>query len=201
MVWRVKEWAAPTLNSLVQWVSSAAYAINTLLGHEDWVRLGSYTISSATNQDITAEFDNDIYSAYRIEIRDFSPAADSTLQVLKDANGGASFDTSGYQHHERQYRVDADAAAVNRAASGTEFPIAIGQGSAAGEELSGVLYIYDAPNNARMSSECLYTDGAGVFEATLGWCGVSTAINAIRFQYSSGTNIAAGSLVISGKKT
>jgi len=169
-----------------------------LQGDGSWVDApagGWEEVSTTTASDVAAvEFTGlaDGYD-YRVEIIQSLPATDHKFfQALVGTGGTPTYLTSAYQStYAEQYGTTDNSGE----SSTTYFHIAERQGSAASEELSGIVNIYDPGSSAIHFMDCRvsFEDNGG--NRTMFWCNCiqtgTTALTAIKFLYESG-NVASG---------
>lgn len=175
-----------------------------IVGHKLPVLIEAQTAANDASLDFVTGIDA-TYDAYLFVLTNIAPATDNDdLQLLVDSDGGASFETSGYQYHGRSYSASLDAPAISRSETGTRFAITGGSvGSAAGEAVSGTIFVHDpadATEPVKVDSALTYATGAGVMQAHRMAGLAIAAVDAFQFKFGTG-NIASGAIALYGLKT
>ena len=185
-------------------LSGGANALPTWGASSPWVLLETQTASTSATIDFTSGID-DTYTCYAIQITDLLPATDIVdILMTLSVDGGSNYLSSNYAHYTATGKANS-ATLTGEASNGdTSIPLTSDpMGNAAGESLSGLIYISNPASTARYkiinyhigyfsSSPLLfYYSGSATYQ------GATTAINAIRFAASSG-NITSGTFKLYG---
>lgn len=166
--------------------------------------LASGTVSSATSLDIVLTS----YTAYRgikIFLYDFIPVTDAvSLGMRVSTDGGANYDTSGYEYHLNLSRGGTNFPAGSTSADRIllTFSTTCGNGAAEGGDWEVTLL---SQTNAAKWFRCTYmaayisSDATPLLDAAIGGGSRDTAqdVDAIRFLFSSG-NISSGKYAVYG---
>ncbi len=193
---------APTQQSVKAYVDNNAPA-------SGWTPIKTVTASAVA----TVDFINgtggvvldSTYNAYAIVMTDIVPSVDTeVLWIRTSTNAGSSFDSgaSDYQWTATKYE---NATAASRGGSSGDTKIQLSQGTgignAAGEGLSGVIYLYKPSGTryCRFTFDLGLVDGStsGVQMPGAGFRKSSADVDAIRFLMSSG-NITSGIFTLYG---
>ena len=183
-----------------EWVAAAPAATGS---SGALVFLEEHIASSSATLDFTTWYDTD-YDDYQIEIIGLIPATDGAIpQMLFSTNGGSSYEVTNYRY-STTYKGTGGTSGVTASASATSIafvPDGV-ESTASSSVLSGQLHLFNPGSTTRIKVVNIlisyqftnltyyHRDGLGV------WAGLS-AVNAIRFQYSTG-NIAEGVVRIYG---
>jgi hypothetical protein len=175
---------------------SALTGVNTALAF-----ISSATISNVATVDFTG-FDASKYSSYVFSLSNVIPVTDGvTLQFRMSVDGGSTFLTS---YGSCVQYTGATVAATNTASAGTHIPLTDGNsvGSDVNEfGVSGEVCVFGPDLVARtyMTGFVRATNTAGTNQIgiSVGQNEVTTAVNAVRFLFSSG-NLESGLITMYG---
>lgn len=170
-----------------------------------WVTISSTTLSSDANWSQT--LDNTTYSSFQILVESVVPATDNVQLILRTStDGGSTYDSGGGNYaHAGQLAVE-DGSEDNSSlasASATSIELASNVGSAAGENVSGTVWMNGTVATNFTQTHSLFTLSGNDGQTRVGFGGgerLSAAdVDAVRILFSSG-NMASGKIVILGRK-
>jgi len=162
------------------------------------VLLEAHTASSSSTLDFTT-FYSSTYDDYEFRMLDIIPATNNVnLLLTYSTNGGSSYSATGYTWANSQYGTSAD---YSSQGSNSDTSIRLGIVSTASNTAAGGGFSYVIrfvnPGGTTNNKSVYWTgrvfDSNGFYYASYGtgnW-GTTTAVNAVRFAFSSG-NIATG---------
>ena len=164
-----------------------------------WNLISTQTASASSTIDFTSSIDS-TYDTYALVFNRVIPATDDV--TLQFRTGNTTFDT-GANYAWSGSRVHSSGSSSNNTAD-NQFNINIdgGIGNASGEQMSGIMYIFDPSNSGsyptvRWESTHINNVGGTTMTSGSGSYLSNTAIDRFRFFFSSG-NIASGSFSLYG---
>ena len=189
---------------------SAITALPSGVSAKSLILISTTTASSSSTVDITSGID-DTYKEYIIKVIDIHPSATQDFRFQANAAGGSGFDETITSTHFRSYNNEAGDTTTLAYSTGHD----LGQGTGAqillngvgadnDQSASGTLYLFDPSSTtfvkhwiSRQQSyrSDLYCENTLV----AGYGNTTSAVDAIRFQMSSG-NIDAGDIKLYGIK-
>ena len=192
--------------------NSSANGLETASAGGALVKISSVTASSSASVSFTSGIDS-TYKEYIFFFNNLHPASNSNLQFQTSTNGGSSYGVTAtttffYASHQEN---DGEAIVTYNAnrdhAQATDFIYLTGdnmEGTAADASVSGFLHLFEPSSTTFVKHYISNTDHVadGPYQQnnySAGYFNTTTAINAIRFQLTTG-NIDSGTVTMYGVK-
>lgn len=160
------------------------------------------TASNSATLDFTSCLSS-TYNVYEFDADEIIPATNTVeFQVLVSTNGGSSWSNSTYTYDNVEFAGDSASTAVASSTGTSSFQWGGGRGpgigNAAGKSVTGALRLFNANSTASYknfwgSITYTFTSSVMIGGFTTGQWQTTTAVNAVRFQFSSG-NITSGTI-------
>ena len=190
--------------------NSSANGLETASAGGALVKISSVTASSSASVSFTSGIDS-TYKEYIFFFNNLHPASNSNLQFQTSTNGGSSYGVTAtttffYASHQEN---DGEAIVTYNAnrdhAQATDFIYLTGdnmEGTAADASVSGFLHLFEPSSTTFVKHYISNTDHVadGPYQQnnySAGYFNTTTAINAIRFQLTTG-NIDSGTVTMYG---
>ena len=190
--------------------NSSANGLETASAGGALVKISSVTASSSASVSFTSGIDS-TYKEYIFFFNNLHPASNSNLQFQTSTNGGSSYGVTAtttffYASHQEN---DGEAIVTYNAnrdhAQATDFIYLTGdnmEGTAADASVSGFLHLFEPSSTTFVKHYISNTDHVadGPYQQnnySAGYFNTTTAINAIRFQTTTG-NIDSGTVTMYG---
>jgi len=190
--------------------NSSANGLETASAGGALVKISSVTASSSASVSFTSGIDS-TYKEYIFFFNNLHPASNSNLQFQTSTNGGSSYGVTAtttffYASHQEN---DGEAIVTYNAnrdhAQATDFIYLTGdnmEGTAADASVSGFLHLFEPSSTTFVKHYMSNTDHVadGPYQQnnySAGYFNTTTAINAIRFQTTTG-NIDSGTVTMYG---
>lgn len=169
----------------------------------DWVLIDQQEVSSASTVDFT-DLDYSTYGSFFIRLVNVHPATDAvSLRCLFSIDNGSSYLSSNYSWVYRRFDTGSGTDTSGNSSSSAYIQAAEDIGSAAGEGIAGYFWFLPSSNATQMRHVIewqFYSQDSGN-DLNNYWGGgsntTSSAVDALRFQFSSG-NIEVGNFYLYG---